>query len=158
MICREQRLRLSSTSMKESSLNFISFQPPVSNPAMSATSETDKTLSLPSAPAKNVSPALTVQPPLSRAGKGPALIILVDQDAAKNVPTDSIEPRPLQKWAEESFLVAQIDLRELQYSFEATLEKTVSVIKGHPDFYGNEKFGVICSLYMPTPLLSISKY
>ncbi|KAG9685601.1 NTF2-like protein, partial [Aureobasidium melanogenum] len=113
---------------------------------MSATSETDKPLSLPSAPAKNVSPALTVQPPLSRAGKGPALIILVDQDAAKNAPTDSIEPRPLQKWAEESFLVAQIDLRELQYSFEATLEKTVSVIKGHPDFDGNEKFGVISYL------------
>lgn len=125
---------------------------------MSATSETEKPLSLPSAPAKQISPALTVQPPLSRAGKGPALILLVDQDAAKDVSTDSIEPPPLQKWAEESFVVAQIDLRKLHNSFEVTLEKSISVIKGHPDFDGNEKFGVICSSYMSASIFPSLKY
>ncbi|KAG9570211.1 NTF2-like protein, partial [Aureobasidium melanogenum] len=113
---------------------------------MSATSETDKSLSLPSAPAISVSPAVTVQPPLSRAGKGPALIILVDQEAAKTASTDSIDPPPLQKWAEESFVVAQVDLNKLQKSFEDSLSDTISFIENLPSFDGNEKFGLIAYL------------
>ncbi|KAG9959032.1 NTF2-like protein, partial [Aureobasidium melanogenum] len=113
---------------------------------MSTTSETDKPLSLPSAPAINVSTALTVQPPLSRAGKGPALILLIDQEAAKNASTDSIDPPPMQKWAEESFVVAQVDLSKLQKSFEDSLSDTISFIRDLPSFDGNEKFGVIAYL------------
>lgn len=111
-------------------------------------SETDKSLSLPSAPAISVSPAVTVQPPLSRAGKGPALIILIDQEAAKNASTDSIDPPPLQKWAEESFVVAQVDLNKLQKSLEDSLSDTISFIKNLPSFDGNDKFGLIGSWYM----------
>ncbi|KAK6003427.1 hypothetical protein QM012_009198 [Aureobasidium pullulans] len=113
---------------------------------MSATNESEKPLSLPSAPAINVSPAVTVQPPLSRAGKGPALIVLVDQEAARNASMDSIEPSPLQKWAEESYVVAQVDLKKLQKSFEETLSETISFIKDLPSFDGNQKFGVISYL------------
>lgn len=115
---------------------------------MPETSETNKSLSLPSAPAIDASPALTVQPPLSRAGKGPALIILIDQDAATKASIDSIDPPPLQKWAEESFAVAQVDIRELQTSFEDTLSDAISFIKDLPSFDGNEKFGVICSSHI----------
>jgi carboxymethylenebutenolidase len=119
---------------------------------MSETSETIKSLSLPAAPAISVSPAVTVQPPLSRAGKGPALIILVNQDAATKASIDSIDPPPLQKWAEESFVVAQLDLYNLQTSFKDTLSDTISFIKDLPSFDGNEKFGVICSSYISIAL------
>lgn len=119
---------------------------------MSESSETNQPLSLPAAPATEVSPAVTVQPPLSRAGKGPALIILVNTDAAKKASIDSIDPPPLQKWAEESFVVAQVDVNNLQTSFKDTLSNTISFIKELPSFDGNEKFGVICSSYTSVAL------
>lgn len=112
---------------------------------MSETSETNKSLSLPSAPAIIISSVITVQPPLSRVGKGPALIILVDTDAAKTASIDSIDPPPLQKWAEESFVVAQVDVSNVQTRFKDTLSDTITVIKNVPSFDENEKFGVICS-------------
>jgi carboxymethylenebutenolidase len=112
---------------------------------MSATKqESDESLLLPSAPAVHVAPSVTIQPPLSRAGKGPGLIILVDQESATKASTESIDPPPLQKWAEESFVVAQIDLSRLQKSFEETLSDTLVFIKDHTTFDGNEKFGLIC--------------
>jgi len=106
--------------------------------------ESDKPLLLPSAPAIKVAPSVKVQPPLSRAGKGPGLIILIDEESAAKVSTDSIDPPPLQKWAEESFVVGQIDLNKLEESFEETLTDTLLFIKKLDTFDGSEKFGLIC--------------
>jgi carboxymethylenebutenolidase len=112
---------------------------------MSTTSkESEKSLLPPSAPAVQFSPSVTIQPPLSRAGKGPGLILLIDQESATKASTDSIDPPPLQKWAEESFVVAQIDLSQLEKSFEKTLSDALLSIKDLNSFDGNEKFGVIC--------------
>lgn len=58
--------------------------------------------------------------------------------------THSIDPPPLQKWAEESFVVGQIDLSRLQKSFEDTLSDTLLFIKDLDTYDGNEKFGLIC--------------
>ncbi|KAI4724460.1 hypothetical protein E4T49_07822 [Aureobasidium sp. EXF-10728] len=113
---------------------------------MAPTSEREKPLLLPSAPAINVSSSVTIQPPLSRAGKGPALVVLIDQESATKPSTESIEPPPMQKWAEESFLVAQVDLSKLHNSFEETLSEALRSIKDLPSFDGNEKFGVIAYL------------
>jgi carboxymethylenebutenolidase len=106
--------------------------------------ESAKSLLLPSAPAIQFSPSATIQPPLSRAGKGPGLIILIDQESATKASTDSIDPPPLQKWAEESFVVGQIDLSQLDKSFEETLSYAIMSIKELNRFDGNEKFGLIC--------------
>lgn len=115
---------------------------------MSAISEkTEESLPLPSAPAIKASSSVTIQPPLSRAGKGPALIILIDQVSATKASTEGIDPPPLQKWAEESFVVAQIDLRKLDKSFEETLSDTLLFIKDLDTFDGNGQFGLICEYW-----------
>jgi carboxymethylenebutenolidase len=115
---------------------------------MSATNgKSEKSLSLPSAPAIQAAPSITIQPPLSRAGKGPGLIILIDQESATEASTESIDPPPLQKWAEESFVVAQIDLSQLQKSFEVTLSDALLFVKDLDTFDGNEKFGLICEYW-----------
>ncbi|CAG8013783.1 unnamed protein product [Penicillium salamii] len=54
---------------------------------------------------------LTIQPPLSRCGQGPALIIVRPSCYATcQQHNDSLDPEPLKKWAEESFTVAQLTL------------------------------------------------
>ena len=54
---------------------------------------------------------LVLQPPLSRCGYGPGLIILEPgQYCQYQKKNDSLDPDPLKKWAEESFNVVQITL------------------------------------------------
>ncbi|CAG8412075.1 unnamed protein product [Penicillium salamii] len=54
---------------------------------------------------------LTIQPPLSRCGQGPALIIVRPSCYATcQQHNNSLDPEPLKKWAEESFTVAQLTL------------------------------------------------
>jgi carboxymethylenebutenolidase len=106
--------------------------------------ESEKSLLLPSAPIIQVAPSVTIQPPLSRVGKGPGLIILVEHESATKASTESIDPPPLQKWAEESFVVGQIDLSKLEKGFEDTLSDTLQSIKELDSFDRNVKFGLIC--------------
>ncbi|THZ29656.1 hypothetical protein D6C91_01454 [Aureobasidium pullulans] len=124
---------------------------------MSAESAVEKSLPLPSAPVINVSPLVVIQPPLSRIGKGPALIILIDQESASKPTADSIDPPPLQKWAEESFVVARIDLSKLPTKdFEATLSNTIDAVKQLPEYDGNQKIGLIAYLVACSPEIVMS--
>ncbi|KAI1921718.1 hypothetical protein LOZ58_004215 [Ophidiomyces ophidiicola] len=65
---------------------------------------------LPSATATVLSTGITLQPPLSRRGHGPGLIVVVPGgfEFAENQMT--LDPAPQQKWAEEGYAVAQIEL------------------------------------------------
>lgn len=66
---------------------------------------------LPSAEPVEIKPNVIIQSPLSRCGQGPALILIRPShysDCQKN--NTSLDPEPLQKWAEESFAVAQVTL------------------------------------------------
>ncbi|THX90313.1 hypothetical protein D6D05_00499 [Aureobasidium pullulans] len=124
---------------------------------MSAESAVEKPLPLPSAPVINVSPLVVIQPPLSRIGKGPALIILIDQESASKPTADSIDPPPLQKWAEESFVVARIDLSKLPTKdFEATLSNTIDAVKQLPEYDDNQKIGLIAYLSACSPEIVMS--
>jgi len=69
---------------------------------------------------------------------------LIDEESATKASTDSIDPPPLQKWAEESFVVGQIDLSKLEESFEKTLTDTLLFIKELDTSDGSETFGLIC--------------
>ena len=51
---------------------------------------------------------LTLQPPLSRRGRGPGLILLLDPTQPYHRSTKTLDPPPLQKWAEEGYAVAQV--------------------------------------------------
>ncbi|KAL5355033.1 hypothetical protein BJX96DRAFT_161498 [Aspergillus floccosus] len=66
---------------------------------------------LPNAPVIPLGDHILVQPPLSRCGHGPGLILIRPRIFAdcqqKNT---SLDPEPLKKWAEESYAVAQVTL------------------------------------------------
>ncbi|KAL4914521.1 carboxymethylenebutenolidase [Aspergillus aurantiobrunneus] len=84
------------------------------------------TTSLPSVPIMEVSPNVLLQPPLSRCGRGPGLILLRaagHADCQEN--NHSLDPEPLQKWAEESFAVAQITLDSESSKSEASVSDLV---------------------------------
>jgi carboxymethylenebutenolidase len=59
-------------------------------------------------PPRAKSPYLSLQPPLSRRGKGPGLILVLDHYALIEWSEGCVDPPPLQKWAEEGFAVVQV--------------------------------------------------
>ena len=65
---------------------------------------------LPSAPAIQISRDVTLQPPLTRLGKGPGLIIFVPKELPLVEGAHSLDPPPLQKWAEEGYAVLEFKI------------------------------------------------
>lgn len=77
-------------------------------------SENEREVPLPSAPRITLASNVLIQPPLTRRGYGPSLVLLLP-----NVPdappigdvtptTEQIDPEPIQKWAEEGFAVMAV--------------------------------------------------
>jgi hypothetical protein len=62
-----------------------------------------------------ISDLITIQTPLTRAGKGPGMIICIESELNLGSSNTHLEPAPLQKWAEEGFCVAQINVPEHTY-------------------------------------------
>lgn len=78
---------------------------------MSSTNSEKTPVPRPNAPSIVISPTLTLQPPLSRRGHGPGLVLLVDPSLdLANCHDKTLDPPPLQKWAEEGYAVAQLKL------------------------------------------------
>ncbi|KAK8122957.1 hypothetical protein PG984_011627 [Apiospora sp. TS-2023a] len=78
---------------------------------MSSTNPEKTPVPRPNAPSIVISPTLTLQPPLSRRGHGPGLVLLVDPSLdLANCHDKTLDPPPLQKWAEEGYAVAQLKL------------------------------------------------
>jgi len=65
---------------------------------------------LPSAPAVQISPNATLQPPLTRRGKGPGLVIFVPKELPLVEDSLVLDPPPLQKWAEEGYTVLEFKI------------------------------------------------
>ncbi|KAH8807951.1 hypothetical protein F5884DRAFT_350033 [Xylogone sp. PMI_703] len=57
---------------------------------------------------KELLPDVSLLPPLSRRGSGPGLIILVPKLSVSSLTIENGIPSPLMKWAEESFVVVEI--------------------------------------------------
>lgn len=107
-----------------------------------ATISADVPLPLPSAPSIKVSENITVQPALSRLGRGPGLILVVDKSIPLDEDSESLDPAPLQKWAEEGYTVAQIETSDTG-SLAADLREAFIALFGLPQYNGKEKFGLI---------------
>ncbi|KAF2186980.1 carboxymethylenebutenolidase [Zopfia rhizophila CBS 207.26] len=101
-------------------------------------------ISLPSAPPKELSPHLTIQPPLSRRGHGPGLILVIDHYAPLSRSDKTLDPPPLQKWAEEGFAVAQIMVPGKPEEFP--LAKAVDALRELKECDDEEGFGLISYL------------
>ena len=57
---------------------------------------------------QRISSSITFQAPLSRRGRGPGLILVLDAYASVGKSEKGLEPPPLQKWAEEGFAVVML--------------------------------------------------
>ncbi|KAJ4287257.1 hypothetical protein N0V90_012655 [Kalmusia sp. IMI 367209] len=104
-------------------------------------------LTVPSAPPQQISPHLTLQPPLSRRGVGPGLILVADHYARLEASEKSLDPPPLQKWAEEGFAVVQIQVPgKVEDGGEFPLDRAIELLKGCEQCLWGEGVGLISYL------------
>ncbi|KAH8733006.1 hypothetical protein GQ44DRAFT_745239 [Phaeosphaeriaceae sp. PMI808] len=80
---------------------------------------------------QQISPHITLQPPLSRRGTGPGLILVLDHYALTEQSEKHLDPPPLQKWAEEGFAVVQLLVPgNPEEGGEFPLKRVLDVLKG----------------------------
>lgn len=102
-------------------------------------------LNIPSAPPQELSPHLTLQPPLSRRGSGPGLILVVDHYSELDVSEKSLDPPPMQKWAEEGFAVVQLKVPGRNGDGgEFPLDRAIEALKGCEHCIWGDGIGLIC--------------
>lgn len=102
-------------------------------------------VALPSASAFEVSDTITIQPPLTRRGHGPALVILVPSDLDLGSSAKTLDPPPLQKWAEEGFTVAQLKVADgASKNLKSDLRRALEACPGVKECEGSDKLGLIC--------------
>ena len=100
---------------------------------------------LPSAPSRSLGSNLTVQPPLSRRGHGPGLLIICPDHTPLNRAQNTLDPPPLQKWAEEGYAVVQVGvpIREDQGSLKEALQKGIDALTSLEECDVKDKYGLI---------------
>jgi carboxymethylenebutenolidase len=93
---------------------------------------------LPSAKSVILGPGITLQPPLSRLGHGPGLIILIPTTSPSTT-ASSDYLAPLQKWAEEGFAVVEIKVTTVHPngSHEESLEVALDALAKCPTCDGD---------------------
>ncbi|KAL4798385.1 hypothetical protein BDV19DRAFT_21183 [Aspergillus venezuelensis] len=104
--------------------------------------------SLPCAPLVQVRDNVVLQPPLSRCGKGPGLVLIRPAAYAEyQANNDTLDPEPIQKWAEESFAVAQVSLDAEASKDEASLSDLVGAatetLGSLAECHKKDRFGVL---------------
>ncbi|EUC28647.1 hypothetical protein COCCADRAFT_40871 [Bipolaris zeicola 26-R-13] len=77
---------------------------------------------------QRISSHVTLQAPLSRRGRGPGLVLVLDHYAEIGPSEKYLDPPPLQKWAEEGFAVVQV-CNEAEDGGEFPLQKALDALK-----------------------------
>ncbi|KAK3290405.1 uncharacterized protein B0H64DRAFT_332079 [Chaetomium fimeti] len=95
----------------------------------------------PSAPCVQATPEISIQPPLSRRGNGPGLVIIVPRDLDLSRHEKTLDPPPQQKWAEEGYAVAQI-LDDGRFSIADQLRLAIAKLEELPECSG-DKIGLV---------------
>ncbi|KII89325.1 hypothetical protein PLICRDRAFT_160653 [Plicaturopsis crispa FD-325 SS-3] len=97
---------------------------------------------LPSAPLVQLCTGVTLQPPLSRRGKGPGLICFLP--ASPSGPgAHTLDPAPVQKWAEEGFAVVGIDSSVDKRDVADAITTAIEELQKRDDVDVKDKFGVL---------------
>lgn len=106
---------------------------------------------LPSAPSVSLSPNVVLQPPLSRRGIGPGVIlVLPDHVALSSGTTKPLDPEPVTKWAEEGFAVVGVTAAG-SISIDQVLQQGLDALQALDQVDIKDKFGVIgASTFFPT--------
>ncbi|CAK5276090.1 unnamed protein product [Mycena citricolor] len=117
------------------------------------TSPNEQPVALPSAPAVALAEGITIQPPLTRRGTGPGLIVFVPPESSLDLSNKTgdekpLDPLPVQKWAEEGFAVVGITTGHVD--IVECLKKAVDGLLALEELDTREKFAV--AVYDPAAL------
>ncbi|KAJ2967084.1 hypothetical protein NUW58_g10520 [Xylaria curta] len=126
---------------------------------------------LPSAPVVQLAGNATLQPPLTRRGYGPGLIIILPGDPSSTSETDpneqqesgnapesrspkTLDPLPREKWAEEGYAVVQLIFGNglhgpEEWSIGTTLDKAIETLETLETCNVKDKFGLIGKRAVP---------
>jgi carboxymethylenebutenolidase len=96
---------------------------------------------LPSAKSITIAPRITLQPPLSRRGHGPGLIIVTSKEYNAIEIFEHLDPAPLQKWAEEGYAVVQVVFSEAEFVNDVT--ESVKALMALPEYDHGACLGLI---------------
>ncbi|KAL2020630.1 hypothetical protein VTK56DRAFT_8120 [Thermocarpiscus australiensis] len=96
----------------------------------------------PSAPCVEITPEISVQAPLSRRGTGPGLVLVVSNALNLSPSGKTLDPPPLQKWAEEGYAVAQILVDDAASGIARNLGVAIAELEKLPECSG-DKFGLV---------------
>ncbi|KAG7450929.1 uncharacterized protein BT62DRAFT_928212 [Guyanagaster necrorhizus] len=113
-------------------------------------SPNEKFTPLPWAPLVTLSENAVLQPPLTRRGTGPGMIIFLPPVSAFEISTEvdkTLDPEPVQKWAEEGFAVVGVTPSALGWSIEESLAKGVDALLNLKELDIRDKFAV--TIYYP---------
>jgi carboxymethylenebutenolidase len=107
---------------------------------------------LPSAPSVPLAPNVSLQPPLSRRGHGPGIII-IDPDyklpdlPSALLPSENIDPPPQYKWAEEGYAVVRVSIRmdvgPDDWDAQSTLGKATEALSNLEECDVKDKFVLV---------------
>lgn len=111
---------------------------------------------LPNAPRVTLASNVTLQPPLSRRGHGPGLIVIdpgydLPYIPSAELPSTTLDPVPQYKWAEEGYAVLRIAMWKTtepgNWSLEAGfLDKAINSLKSLEQCDVKDKFGILRTL------------
>ncbi|KAL0930968.1 carboxymethylenebutenolidase [Colletotrichum truncatum] len=104
--------------------------------------------------------AITIQPPLSRRGHGPGLIILIEQGIDLTKHDEILDPPPAQKWAEEGYAIAQVVVTPEDNQVAQNVSSAIEKLRALDSCDDKYKFGVIACLAAPSPhvVKALEKY
>jgi carboxymethylenebutenolidase len=109
-------------------------------------SANEQPVALPSAQLVNVAKDVVLQPPLTRRGTGPGIIIFLPPTAdltPRKVGDKPLDPKPVQKWAEEGFAVVGVTASSPQFSVEDTISTGVNALLTLKELDTKNKFAVV---------------
>ncbi|KAL0580900.1 hypothetical protein V5O48_001094 [Marasmius crinis-equi] len=109
----------------------------------------EQEVSLPSAPLLILSKNVVLQPPLTRSGSGPGMIMFLPPEGSFNRRTNlgrPLDPEPVQKWAEEGFAVVGATIPEEDandgWSIPEVLTKGVEALLSLKELDVKDKFAI----------------
>jgi carboxymethylenebutenolidase len=100
---------------------------------------------LPSAKLEKLKPGLSLQPPLTRLGSGPGLILITTPEIYDEKLTQRDDaPTPVLKWAEEGYAVFQVSAEALGSDIATVFVKALHAFKYCETCRPKDKVGLIC--------------
>jgi carboxymethylenebutenolidase len=109
---------------------------------------------LPSAPLVQLSKNVVLQPPLTRRGTGPGMFAFLPADDSLGPrKSKSLDPEPIQKWAEEGFAVVGITGANTNADVDGALSKGLEALLALKELDIKDKFAVY-----GTTTFSVTRY